>query len=78
LDLGEVGETAEVYLNGKCAGVRLVPPYRFDLTELAKDGENTLEVIVANTCTFEQRDNFSRYLLIRPSGLLGPVKIITE
>ena len=78
LDLGEVGETAEVYLNGKCAGVRLVPPYRFDLTELAKDGENTLEVIVANTCTFEQRDNFSRYLLIRPSGLLGPVKLITD
>jgi len=78
LELGKVGETAEVTLNGKSAGVRLTSPYRFDLTELAHPGENELEILVTNTCTFEQRDSFSKFLLIPPSGLLGPVKLIKK
>ncbi|MBQ8552513.1 MAG: hypothetical protein IJ428_06845 [Clostridia bacterium] len=78
LDLGEVGQTAEVKLNGKPVGVRIYPPYRFDVTEAVRNGENELEVVVANTCTFEQRDNFSKFLLIKPSGLLGPIRMITE
>lgn len=78
IDLGNVGQTAELKLNGVSAGARIYPPYRFDVTELVRDGENNLEVTVANTCTFEQRDAFSKFLLIKPSGLLGPVRVIKK
>ena len=75
LDLGAVGQTAEVRLNGKYVGTRLFAPYRFDISEYVKAGENLLEITVANTCVYEQSDKFSRYMLIKPSGLLGPVTV---
>ncbi len=75
LDLGEVGETAEVYVNGKHAGTRLFKPYRFDITTLVRDGENELEILIANTLGTHIHDPFSARTLIRPSGLLGPVAL---
>ena len=36
IDLGEVFETAEVFLNGQSAGVRISPPYRFDISREPK------------------------------------------
>ncbi len=75
LDLGTVGQCATVYLNGKCVGTRLFAPYRFDISDAVCDGENVLEITVANTSVYEERDRFSRYMLIKPSGLLGPVKV---
>lgn len=75
LDLGLVGQTAEVRLNGKYIGKRLFAPYRFDISDAAAEGKNTLEVIVTNTCVHEQEDEFSRYMLVKPSGLMGPVTI---
>jgi hypothetical protein len=75
LDLGTVGQTAEVYLNGKHIGTRLFHPYRFDMSDAIKKGENILEIIVTNTCVYEQRDGFSRFMAIKPSGLLGPVMV---
>lgn len=49
LDLGEVHELAEVKVNGKDAGVLWKPPFRLDVTDLARPGANTLEVRVTNT-----------------------------
>lgn len=77
LDLGYIGEAAEVKLNGKSVGTRVAPPYLFDLTEFAKDGENSLEVVVTNHLGHNRRDVYSSYLLFEPSGLLGPVKVCT-
>ena len=74
LDLGSVGQTAEVTVNGKHVGTRIFAPYRFDLSGSVIKGENIIEITVANTCVHEQRDAFSRYMLIKPSGLLGPVR----
>ena len=75
LDLGLVGQTAEVRLNGKHVGTRLFAPYRFDISDAAVAGENTVEVTVTNVCVHEQRDEFSRYMLIKPSGLIGPITL---
>lgn len=75
LDLGLVGQTAEVRLNGKYVGTRIFAPYRFDISKAAREGENMIEITVTNTCVYEQRDKFSRFMLIKPSGLLGPVKL---
>lgn len=73
LDLGEVGEAAEVLVNGKSVGCRLIPPYAFDISQQLRPGENTLTVIVSNHSGYRKRDEFSQYLLFEPSGLLGPV-----
>jgi hypothetical protein len=48
LDLGKVQVMAQVKLNGKDLGTLWKPPYRADVTEAAKPGENALEVSVTN------------------------------
>ena len=75
LELGEVGETAEVLVNGRSAGVRLQSPYRFDLTGLTKDGQNELTIDVTNTLVYRMHDGFSAYHAIAASGLIGPVRL---
>lgn len=49
LDLGKLSEIAEVWLNGKRLGIAWAEPYRFDITNVVRTGENTLTVAVANT-----------------------------
>ena len=78
LDLGYVGEIAEVTLNGKNIGSRVIPPYTFDISDAVKDGENELLIEVTNTNVFLLRDRFSAYMRIEPSGLLGPVKLLSK
>lgn len=75
LDLGEVYESAEVRINGQQAGVRVAPPYRFDVTGLMRPGENTVEVLVINTLAAMLRDYMSMTLPLEPAGLLGPVTL---
>ncbi len=75
LDLGEVGETAEVFLNGKPVGIRLFPPYRFDISGAVHDGENELSVLVTNTLGYRIHDPFSKFLMLPPTGIRGPVTI---
>jgi hypothetical protein len=48
LDLGDVREVAEVFVNGKSAGVLWKPPYRVDVTSLVKPGANALKIEVMN------------------------------
>lgn len=77
LDLGEVYETAEVYVNGNRAGVRICPPYRFDITGLVQDGENELKISVCNTFAKEKGNNeFDRGMAQEPTGLMGPVRLV--
>jgi hypothetical protein len=74
IDLGEVGEIAELRVNGKPAGVRIAPPYRWDLAPLAHSGENTIEIDVTNTAQARWKDPFSHG--DATSGLLGPVWLL--
>ena len=48
LDLGDVRELAEVFVNGKSAGVLWKPPFRADITALVKPGANDLKIEVLN------------------------------
>ena len=68
LELGDVRECAEAWLNGARAGVRIYPPFNFDITDLARAGENELEVRVVNTAA----NLLGRP---RPSGLLSAIRI---
>jgi hypothetical protein len=49
LDLGKVREVAEVYLNGEKMGILWKPPYKIDISRVARAGENSLTLEVANT-----------------------------
>ncbi len=48
LDLGDVRETAHVIINGRDAGTLFSVPYRLDITEYLRTGENTFEIEVCN------------------------------
>jgi hypothetical protein len=76
LDMGEVYETAEVYINRKSAGVCLSAPYRLNIKEWIQVGENDLEIHVTTTLARAYPDRFSITTVQDPAGLLGPVKLL--
>ena len=92
LDLGNVLELAEVTLNGKNLGVVWIAPYRLDVTSAIRPGKNTLEVKVVNMwpnrligdaalppekrLTKTNVRKFTPETPLRPSGLLGPVRVV--
>ena len=75
LDLGVAYEVAEVFFNNTSAGVRIAPPYRFDIAGLVKPGDNWLCVEVINTLVQQQHDYMSISMPHEPTGLLGPVMV---
>ncbi|MEK3917888.1 glycosylhydrolase-like jelly roll fold domain-containing protein [Paenibacillus sp. FSL H7-0331] len=75
LELGEVYETAEVWLNGEHVGVRICPPYCLEINGLIKKGINKLVIEVTNTLVKDQRDFLSSFAQQEPSGLIGPVQV---
>jgi hypothetical protein len=68
LEISEVRECAEVKVNGRSAGIRVYPPFTFNVTGLLKAGENELEIRVVNTGV----NFFSRP---RASGIGGVIRI---
>jgi hypothetical protein len=48
LDMGDVKEVAELKINSKSAGILWKKPFRIEITDLAKPGNNTIEVAVTN------------------------------
>jgi hypothetical protein len=90
LDLGEVRELAEVLVNGRSLGIVWHPPYRVDVTDALRTGSNRLEVRVTNLwvnrligdaqpnaqkVTFTAFEPYRADAPLRPSGLLGPVRV---
>jgi len=49
LDLGKVEVIAKATLNGKAYDTLWMPPFRLDVTEVLKPGENKLQVLVTST-----------------------------
>ena len=92
IDLGQVANIAEVYLNGNLCGITWTSPYRVNISEEIKRGENILEVKVTNT--WANRLIGDHYLPkeekitwttapfrlegkpLVESGLLGPVNLV--
>jgi hypothetical protein len=94
LDLGNVRELAEVKVNGKSCGITWTPPFRVNISEAVQPGVNKLEVEVVNfwpnriigdaSLPKEQRltrtniRKLTKDTKLMESGLLGPVRIMTE
>lgn len=77
LDLGHVGEIADVYLNDIACGTMVAAPYTFDIAKAVQKGNNKLVVKVVNSPAYREkkRDPYATYHPMTASGLLGPVKI---
>ena len=94
LDLGDVHEEAVVKLNGIDLGVVWTKPARVDISAAARVGENDLEITIVNlwpnrligdaSLPPEKRfteTNIRKFVAatpLLPSGLLGPVEILTS
>jgi hypothetical protein len=92
LDLGSVKNLAEIVVNGKSLGVVWKSPFRENITEALKQGENALEVRVTNLwvnrligdlqpgaetkITYTTQPFYKADSPLVPSGLLGPVTIL--
>ena len=48
LDLGELRDVAEIFINGKSAGILWKKPYQADISQLVKSGENELKIEIVN------------------------------
>jgi beta-galactosidase/beta-glucuronidase len=92
LDLGQVNNLAEVWVNGKLAGTAWKPPYRVDISKSVVDGINHIEIKSVNLwvnrligdaqpgvtekITLTTRAFYKADSPLKPSGLMGPVKVI--
>jgi hypothetical protein len=63
-------DVLEVVVNGSTAGVRLWPPHLVEVTELLREGENAVELRVANTPANLLNGEE------RPSGLSEPPRLV--
>ena len=88
LDLGQVGDLAEVRVNGQLVGAVWHAPYRLDIGKAVKKGANTIEVKVADLwvnrlvgdaqpgakpITWTAMPTYRADAPLRPAGLIGPV-----
>jgi hypothetical protein len=91
LDLGKVGDIAEVAVNGHPVGYAWKAPYRVDIGRVVKRGDNVVEVKVADLwvnrlvgdaqpgarkITYTTLPTYLPTAPLRPSGLMGPVTIL--
>ncbi len=93
LDLGDVKNLAEVAVNGRSVGIVWKTPFRVDVTPALKPGDNNFEIKVTNLWVNrligdQQPDVTKKYTYtamqfygpdspLLPSGLLGPVEMIS-
>jgi hypothetical protein len=91
VDLGKVMVMAKVKINGQYAGGVWAYPYRLNVTDYLQEGENKIEVTVANNWqnrligdqrlpeserpTWTPVNPWKADSPLQPSGLLGPVEI---
>ena len=75
LDLGEVDATCEVSVNGSPSEVLLCKPYSLDITDLVREGTNTVEVLVYSSLSNHYGTSPSPYKGKPRSGLIGPVSV---
>jgi hypothetical protein len=95
LDLGQVNNMAEVWVNGKLAGTAWKPPYRVNIADFVTKGSNKIEIKAVNAWVNRligdaqprvtekitlttNRVFYKADSPLKSSGLMGPVKVISE
>ncbi|UOQ96730.1 DNA-binding protein [Hymenobacter sp. 5317J-9] len=94
LELGQLANLAEVQVNGKPCGIAWTAPYRLDITDAIRKGDNQLRILVTNTwanrligdqslppekrLTQTTAASPAANKPLLPAGLLGPVRLSTS
>ena len=86
MTISDAYEGVEVFVNGVSAGVQVVPTYRFDISELVKEGDNVIAIEVSTTLERERAAAKNRTMaeklmqnkVLAPTGITGIVKIYEE
>lgn len=93
LDLGDVGDLAEVIINGKSYGIAWKKPFQVNISGALQKGENTIEIKVTNLwvnrligdaqpggakVTYTTMSFYPPDAPLLPSGLIGPVKLLQK
>lgn len=71
LEFEDLGETAELWVNGVSCGTVVGKPYRFDLRGKVCSGKNSLCVDVVTNLGYRERDMLSSFLPLPTCGLRG-------
>lgn len=71
LELAGVREAAQVTVNGRACGTRLVPDYVFDLGDALVAGHNRIRVETNTTLARVMDDFVGQFLPLEPTGLSG-------
>jgi hypothetical protein len=73
LEITDAHEGVEIFVNGQSAGIQIVPPFRFDISALIRQGENHLSIEVATTLERQvgRRGLMALLLTPKPSALSG-------
>ena len=93
LDLGEVNDIVAVTINAKDLGIAWKTPFRIDVTDALKPGGDQIDIQVTNLWvnrmigdqqpwalkkyTFTDFTPYKADSPLLPSGLLGPVRLIS-
>lgn len=93
LNLGDVKNLAEVIVNGKSLGILWKKPFRINVTDALKAGDNKVEIKVTdlwvnrligdlqpgvtNKITYTTMPFYQANSKLQPAGLLGPVQVIS-
>jgi hypothetical protein len=92
IDLGAIGDVAEVRINGQLAGTAWQKPYRVDIGPFIRPGSNALDIRVANVwvnrligdaqpgaarIAYTATPTYTAGAPLRPSGLIGPVQLLS-
>jgi len=75
IDLGTVGEVAEVTVNGISCGKLVSTPFRFRIQEAWQKGENKVQILVATNCGYVKKNFCTSTITLPPMGLVGPMKL---
>ena len=75
ISLGNVGEIATLFVNGKKCTDELYFPYAFYVKDKCVIGENKIVAEVITNLGYRDRDYFSSFLSLPPIGMIGPVNL---
>jgi hypothetical protein len=93
LDLGAVGDVAEVLVNGTPVATVWHAPWQVDISQAVSAGDNTLEIRVANLwvnrligdaqpgvekIAFTASPTYQPDAPLRAAGLIGPVRLLSQ
>ena len=73
LYIEDAGEDVEVFVNGKSAGMQVLSPFCFDITNLWEQGENLLRIEVATTLERERGVNKKKQ---EDTGIFGNIELL--